>query len=204
MECHYKLLSFGIPEELMLSDHEGNLRQEYVDFWIQKQKDFEQKRILQQQHLHQQQQLVHPGAAPSANVSPAVVEGHGTSASLAIISNNNGNRDIDEITPTDKDILLGRKERRRPGNARLTQLVEEYYEAYQAASMIDKTMLSWKIVRIITDDEGRRFLERDSTSTGDAKWKVVSDETARYKVAYGFRTHSKLVRRRKMKMNVVK
>ena len=188
----------------MLSDHEGNLRQEYVDFWIQKQKDFEQKRILQQQHLHQQQQLVHPGAAPSANVSPAVVEGHGTSASLAIISNNNGNRDIDEITPTDKDILLGRKERRRPGNARLTQLVEEYYEAYQAASMIDKTMLSWKIVRIITDDEGRRFLERDSTSTGDAKWKVVSDETARYKVAYGFRTHSKLVRRRKMKMSVVK
>ena len=95
MECNYKLVSFGIPEELLLSDHEGNLKQEYVDFWIQRQKDFEQKLVLQKQT--QQDQLCHQLKQDLA-VKRSSTRNNPSAANNV---NGNGKGGINEIIPTE-------------------------------------------------------------------------------------------------------
>ena len=61
-------------------------------------------------------------------------------------------------------------------------------------------MVSWNIVKYIQTDIGGRFLERDTNSgSGSGKWKVVSDDVARLKVAYGFRSKTKLIKKQQAK-----
>ena len=43
MECQYKLMSFGIAEELFLYDHNGNVKQDFVDILIERQRRHEMK-----------------------------------------------------------------------------------------------------------------------------------------------------------------
>ena len=184
MECQYKLMSFGVPHELLLTDIEGNLRQHYVDFWIQRQRHLEQERLQDEQ---QRQQVVvtdavatPPASATGNHIHNATVQG--------------------EIVATEKDVLLGRgiSKNRHPGNVRLNKLIKDHFDEYNASSMFDKTMLSWKIVRVI-QGEGGRFLGRGTNGLDFGQWKIISDDSARHKVAYGFRSHTKLLKKREQK-----
>ena len=204
MECQYSLLSYGVPDELFMTDQEGNLRHEYIDLWIQRQRDREMK--LQQQQLQQQQQQQQQ---PQQHVSTQVTEETSTATVLdsnmgviaskppptttRIVSQYSEFEDI--IVASDKDVLLGRGvSQKHPGNVRLRQIIEDHFNLHAASSVMDKTMIAWKIVRMIQDGGGR-FLDRDKDDVG--RWKVISDESARYKVSYGFRSHTKLISRRK-------
>jgi hypothetical protein len=89
------------------------------------------------------------------------------------------------------DILLGRGKpsQNHPGNVHLARLIEDRRASYYEANRFDKLCISWEIVKMMQRDRGGRFLEKDE-STG--AWRVVPDDVAREKVAYGFRSSKKL------------
>lgn len=96
---------------------------------------------------------------------------------------------------TDNDVLLGRGKpyQVHPGNLKLAKLIEERHEQFNNASKAEKTVITWQIVTEVREKHGGRFLERDE-STG--AWKERDNEVARIKVAYGFRSHLKMQRKR--------
>ena len=100
------------------------------------------------------------------------------------------------IEATCEDVVLGRgvPHQTHPGNVRLAGIINMRHIEYHLpkTSRMDKTLIAWDIVKKIQEDG--RFLERD----GDY-WKVVDDETARSKVAYGFRSKSKMDKKRKIR-----
>ena len=205
VEVQYKLMSYGISETLFLIDKDGNVKQDYVDLWIEKQRRRE----------HQEKEKL---ASTTFMTISATAP---TSTAIANACNNL----LDDGVATDKDVLLGRGVpiQLHPGNLRLAKMIEDRFNEYLACDKLGKTVLTWEIVRM-TQADGGRFLERDhkassasqvmktttdafrsaTTTAGGAgnglgRWQVCSDEQARYKVAYGFRTHIKLLRKKKKK-----
>ena len=92
---------------------------------------------------------------------------------------------------TDSDILLGRgrPSQNHAGNVQLAKLIEERHPIYSKADRFEKLCISWDIVKLVQNDIGGRFLEKDGSS---GAWKQVADDQARDKVAYGFRSVRKL------------
>ena len=174
-------MSYGIPVELMNIDSDGNIKQEYVDIWIQRQREEEKRQ--------QQKQLIENISLDDNNPASSDAATNGSSGP----TNSSVNDNEIELIATNKDILLGRGVpiQSHPGNVKLAQMIEERWSQYNEATKLDKTAMAWDIVRIIQDNGGR-FLERDKSDIG--KWTITSDDTARYKVAYGFRSHMKAIR----------
>ena len=109
------------------------------------------------------------------------------------------NYNDDTIVPTGKDVLLGRGVpiQTHAGNVKLSKLIDEAYDLYynNNISRSHKTAMTWNILKRIQADGGR-FLERN----GDiGEWVVTSDEKARQKVSWGFRSHTKMIRKRIIK-----
>ena len=140
METQYQLLSYGIPEELLIADRDGKLKSEYVELWIRRQRE----RELRQQ------------------------DGR-NGDTMSTRSNGTIDRSTD-IVATNSDILLGRgiPIQSHPGNVRLAQIIEDQWADYNNAAKFDKTAIAWNIVKMIQSNGGR-FLERDKADIGKWK-----------------------------------
>ena len=69
----------------------------------------------------------------------------------------------------DRDTVLfgrGKPSQKHPGNLRLAKLIEERQVEYHQADKTRKVKLSWEIVKLVREDKGGRFLEKDD-STGE-------------------------------------
>ena len=187
IECQYELLSFGISSPFFLYDYEGNMKEGLIEMCVEHAKN-ESDKYFASSSL---------SSSTSSSAVPQAVDGTNYIA-----------------VATDKDVLLGRgvPYQKHAGNVVLSKLIEEKMEAFIAAPKFEKTILTWGIVRKIKEDFGGRFLERvddgmDASSASSSssqsvatwasgRWKVCSDEAARYKVAVGFRSNIKMGRRR--------
>mmetsp|Transcript_4451 Transcript_4451/g.10732 ORF Transcript_4451/g.10732 Transcript_4451/m.10732 type:complete len:202 (+) Transcript_4451:73-678(+) len=102
-----------------------------------------------------------------------------------------------------RDILLGRGKplQKIPGNIWFRKLISEEYDRYESSNKVEKTRLSREIVTMIRND-GRRFWRQgrgNSTECNDSNenarfwsnWIEISDDEARKKVAFTFRTERK-------------
>ena len=70
-------MSYGIPGELLLTDMDGNLRKEYVNFWIERKRSYDREATQKIQHMC------------NSNNNQSVV-----------------NSEEEGILPTSKDVLL--------------------------------------------------------------------------------------------------
>ena len=176
VEVQYALMQFGIPISNLHIDHEGNLDKKFVLQLV------EQYRVREAAAARTRQQQA--AGTASGNSDSAMIE-----------------------IATDNDVLLGRGKpyQSHPGNVLLSQLIKERLDEFHNAPKVDKTVITWQIVTRMREDYNGRFLERvataadDSTSTttgGSGGWKECSNEVARIKVAYGFRSRVKMQRKR--------
>lgn len=103
------------------------------------------------------------------------------------------------VTATDQDVLLGRGKpyQTHPGNLQLAKILQDREDEFNSATKSQKTAITWEILRRIQNEFGGRFLERDENDANDIgiTWQVCSSETARNKVAYGFRSRVKMQKR---------
>lgn len=88
------------------------------------------------------------------------------------------------LIPKKEDVLFGKNARARDhvGNMRAHQLVEEYYEEYEAANKFEKTDIANRIISEIKEPGGR-FLKQDEFNV----WSVVEDTAARQKISHWYR-----------------
>ncbi len=86
------------------------------------------------------------------------------------------------------DVLFGRGKTvvEHPGNIRFRTIVGMQMDEYEAASRLEKTCITEKIVQAIKESDGR-FLKRDD----GGEWEEVDLETARKKVGHAFRNRRK-------------
>ena len=159
-ECQYTLMGYGIPNNGLIEDENG---QRINNEYIQ---NYIQRQILQEQrdqHRHREEQE----------------DPNGISSKI--------------VRATDNDVVLGRGTpyQTHPGNIRLTDLTKQWFDEYHFSnSKVDKTIITWDIVRTIQNKFGGRFLQKDPDDVN--YWRIVDDETARQKVAYGFRSIIKM------------
>ena len=88
-----------------------------------------------------------------------------------------------------EDVLLGRG-RKHPGNDRFRELVNGYFDEYEASKKSRQTKIATEVVKTIMDDGGR-FLEKPpkKSSLKDEKiWTEIEFRKARLKVAHTFRS----------------
>ena len=207
IECQYELLRYGIPAELFLFDHEGNMKHGIIDMCIQQ--------------IQNESNKYFPTTTTTTTTDVATAEHHPSSCCGC------GCGGCCIEIAKDTDVLLGRgvPYQKHPGNVKLSKLIEERMEEFiSASSKFEKTILTWEIVKKMKDEPyNARFLEKkknnvSSSSSGDdnnnsttrtagtrtctctssvGTWKICSDEAARYKVAVGFRSNIKMGRRRR-------
>ena len=194
MECQYALMSYGIPIEALTIDQNGNIRHDVIENCIQRYKIREERKKETQARPQQVQKEAAPASTSDDGSTPNAV----STTSTTIIN--------DTISAaTDKDVLLGRgiPYQFHPGNKVLSNLIDSKMDEYfHCSSKFEKTMVSWNIVKYIQTDIGGRFLERDNSNESgcnSGRWKVVSDDVARLKVAYGFRSKTKLIKKQQAK-----
>ena len=183
-ENHYSWMSYGIPEKLLITDLEGNLRIDYVNIWVEKQR--ERERRQQRQHPPQREEhLSNPNEAMNEN--------------LIDYDHEEEEEEEEEIMPTNKDVLFGRgvPVQTHVGNAKLIELIHGKYAEYTQLTKRDKTLMAWDVVAQIQLDGGR-FLERQYDETKKmhiGRWIVASDQKAQRKVALGFRDQKKRIQK---------
>ena len=188
VECQYRLMSYGIPVTLFLFDQDGNIRQDFVNIWIERQRRREEKESLRSTscdddlNVHSSSITSNPGCMNSQN------------------ENQTSDSDTFVDFATDKDVLLGRGVpiQSHPGNIRLAKIIEDRWDTYNQSRKKVKKDISLEIVNLIVN-EGGRFLERDDAGWDAGRWKVCSLEHARYKVTYGFRTVNKMQKQKQLK-----
>jgi len=95
--------------------------------------------------------------------------------------------DVLVVVPGPLDVIMGRgrHNKNKPGNRRLQQTLEEYYEQYEAADKFEKTVLSEVILNAMVAN-GSRFLIRDGEKNHGV-WVQVSPDKAREKISHDFR-----------------
>ena len=202
MECRYKLMSYGLPEEFYIIDHNGNLKHDFVNIWIERQRVLEQQRLLMESF-----DVTESDPKDKAtHDDPTICKMDVSSSGGAEVPLTTPSRLNDVTIATNADVLLGRgvANQCHPGNVRLTKLIKDHWEKYNAVDKVDKTVMTWTIVKLI-QNEGGRFLERETisansttiTNTNFGSWKVCDDEVARNRVATGFRSQSKSQRKRR-------
>jgi hypothetical protein len=176
MECHYELLSFGIPMRAIPTSIMGRLKTEDHQAWLQTRKATEVRRSF----------LRSTGPPIDARFKePAVVVSDAsTSEAFILPSSDSGGPQL--VVPARSDVLFGRgKVKEHPGNIRLHELINSKRSWYEMAEKWEKTVIAEEIVAIIRDSQGR-FLK---VASGDEDgWIEVDIETAREKVSHTFRS----------------
>ena len=187
-------MSVGIHDSMLLVDSQGRLRDYMGQQYIEKQRRREKE---QQQHKQQQRQCL-PTTPTSSTLTTTSSSTISTSSSVGTVV-----KDI-----TSNDILLGRGKRFQNhfGNIQLNKLLESYYHEYSSIQRSDsknfiqvKADIVYKIIKIIQNEYGGRFLkqhdrQQKSDDGDDELWVVVDDKIAKDKIAYGFRTITKMRR----------
>ena len=147
IEMQYMLMSYGIPQKLFLYDQNGQIKQEYVDLWIDKRRRIERR----QQPPATTDNFVTPNNAASSstfatttattsaivgNLSDTPIITTCSSISGSHRRNTDKNEDIVDFA-TEKDVLLGRGVpiQSHPGNVMLCSMIEErWYEFHHQTS----------------------------------------------------------------------
>lgn len=99
------------------------------------------------------------------------------------------------VQPRPSDVLLGRGRHlvNHPGNRRFRLLIDRYLGMYESFNhRLDKTVLSYTIVRIVKEDLSGRFLKE--ADDGKA-FHEVDDGVAHAKVAHCFRSQRSAMRK---------
>jgi hypothetical protein len=92
------------------------------------------------------------------------------------------------LYPLANDVLLGRGRpfQEFPGNVHMAEIVDAYREEYESVGKLQKTAISSKVVQLIRESKGGRFLKKDG-----GRWVEVTDDVARLKASHGFRTKTR-------------
>ena len=204
MEAQYKLMSFGITPDMLPINHEGLVKETFIETLIGKL----QLRASITSHETKPTTTI-PTAQSFGMMMGSVVSPTATSRTAPFLltpSSQSSSQlpplpllqydpDIVEVA-SDNDVLLGRGLpcQSHPGNVRLGQLIKDHQSEFNELKKTDKTKLTYKIVNIIQNDYGGRFLEKDPKRAG--MWRICSTDVARNKVSYGFRSLVKLQRRK--------
>jgi hypothetical protein len=164
VECHYKLMTFGIPVEQLPVTHDGELRLTGHNKWLARRQKIEAA-VLQQDALSATFETVL--SSPS---SKALGGGQG----LVFI--------VD--LPSRYDVLLGRGKpyQEHSGNNILRELIASQFEEYDRAARGAKTAIAERVV-VLVKESGGRFLQKNN----DGLWVQASGKLARDKVSHGFR-----------------
>ena len=209
MEAQYKLMSFGITPDMLPINHEGVVKGTFLQSFLTKLRlraaltttsaDESKPTITTESFGMVGSSMVSP-TATTRTVSTAPFLLTTSSSSQMMLSpplplSLHDDPDIVEVA-SDNDVLLGRGLpcQSHPGNVRLGQLIKDHQSEFNELKKTDKTKLTYKIVNIIQNDYGGRFLEKDPTHAG--MWRICSTDVARNKVSYGFRSLVKLQRRK--------
>jgi hypothetical protein len=88
------------------------------------------------------------------------------------------------FVPGPNDVIMGRSARNAPGNVQLKRMLEEYREQYDRAThRMEKMAVTHHVFTSIKELGGRFVSQRK----GGKRWEEAPDETAREKIALGFR-----------------
>eukprot|EP00934_Nitzschia_sp_Nitz4_P004785 Nitzschia sp. Nitz4//scaffold87_size112219//68166//69669//NITZ4_004079-RA/size112219-augustus-gene-0.52-mRNA-1//1//CDS//3329559384//4775//frame0 len=87
------------------------------------------------------------------------------------------------IIPRLQDVLFGKNARARdhPGNLRAQNVVDDFFDEYEKADKVYKSVLADKMISKIKESGGRFLKQRDD---GGGMWEQASDKVARQKVAH--------------------
>ena len=177
MECQYALTTFGIPRQALPVSASGEMYTDQHQCWIESRWDNEQN--------HKLLSMKYPAESESSGNVPKISWSCDDSAAHA--------SSLDSVTSSSfviqpNDVLFGRGKTvvEHPGNIRFRKIVGMQMDQYEAASRLEKTCITEKIVQTIHESDGR-FLKRDVG--GD--WEEVDQETARKKVGHAFRNRRK-------------
>lgn len=164
IECQYALTTFGIPRQALPVSASGEMFTDQHQCWIESRWDYEQN--------HKVSTRRSPGESETsshvAKISWSCQDSPVHTSSLESVTSSSF-----VIQPN--DVLFGRGKTvvEHPGNLRFRKIVGMQMEQYEAASRLEKTCITEKIVQTIQESDGR-FLKRDVG--GD--WEEVDQETA--------------------------
>ena len=185
IECIYKMHSFGIASRsLPLKFQEGNtIDVTRLHQWIKHRQNIENNH-----HRGIEMEEVKSGREKErVAVSRSKQQQQGKhlkkSASLD-----------DGSSPNERDVLFGRGKgcQNHPGNIRFRNLIDSERSSYEQARLLEKTMISERIVQLVHSQSGR-FLK----SAGKGTWIEVSDEVARDKISHAFRDQRRKLKQQK-------
>lgn len=169
LECHYQLMTFGIPTNDLPMNSEGEYLVENHRAWLEERRRAEEEDVLVNNDAPDGSSL----ASSSGQQSCGVV-------------------------PGPKDVLFGRDKfaQDHSGNSHFHLLIDNRREDREMAqTRSEKAKITGEIV-IAIQERGGRFLKRDSLGCWSV---VVDNVSARYKVANTFRDKRKTQVRRKQK-----
>jgi hypothetical protein len=180
MECHFELVSFGIPLRVIPTSILGTLKTEDHHKWTLMRRAKEEVQA-QLSSLATTASVIEPCRKPTALASAtnkAEAVGLATERSESTIEAKPSTG-----LPTQFDVLFGRgKVKDHPGNIRLHKVIDNMRSRYELAEKWEKTVIAEEIIAIIKDASGR-FLKVE----GDG-WVEVDMEVAREKVSHTFRS----------------
>lgn len=169
-EVLYKLMTYGIPVDVIPVTNSGVVKTKDFGRWIQKRRakdlflkgmeDRRQAILLQQQ-----------GLATASALIPESLE-----QQCRFLQ---GRTDL----PSNDDVLLGTGKflMKHPGNLHFRATVDALAELYDATDHVrDKADMTWGVVRHIQNQCGGKFLKKDNSAPTDW-WIVASDKEAREK-----------------------
>ena len=227
-ESQYHLMSYGIHPSMFTMDCDGRIRQDVVDAYVARLKLRHEREVAASSIFPNitPSSTSNSGSGAAMDMQDDKIESNPSVPSLGDVNNSgiggdgdgnnkkNATDDIvlvseDDITP--HDVLMGRGVpiQTHKGNLTLAKLIEKDAKDHKEGSRFQKTFLTWKILKIIKEDNGGRFLEKIDDSSpspssspasviGEADsgsyWKEVDDMVARAKIAYGFRSLLKMQR----------
>ena len=171
MECHYKLLSFGVPLRSIPTSILGQLNTVNHSVWMKERMTHESQHQVTSPNVHD---LVK--SMPVDTVACLTDSQHESSSTPAKPSR-------PTVRPTTLDVLFGRgKMKEHPGNINLHKLIDAKRDRYEICEKWEKTILAEVIVASIKEASGR-FLKIEG-----GEWVEVDMEVAREKVSHTFRS----------------
>ena len=173
MECQYKLMRYGIPQDILTIDSCGSLKEQKFLALV------EQQRLLEEMDQRDEETRssidMTNGALEQPEAAKSTIR---TTAELTGLV----------VSVTAKDVLLGKGgcRQKHPANARLSELIEINRLSYQSSpSKVVKSNISMSIVQVIKAHDGR-FLKRRGNLDDDC-WFEISDKEARDAISHRLR-----------------
>jgi hypothetical protein len=154
-ECQYELMANGVPLDSFPIDFQGNLKK---------------KLFLSAVDAQRKRELATPAKSLKEEKEKEDDDECGVDGTFR------------------KDVLVGLQQpcsRHNIGNLHLTGLIRKLQSKYDSSSTVDKICITWEIVKMIQEDLGGRFLEKNDSSS---MWNVAPDAIAREVVEVGFST----------------